>query len=205
MEIATVARPYAEALFQIAQKQDLTQWSQLIEALANIGSHPQVLEVANNPNLRKDQIAEILFSIFRCENDELVKNFIQVLVDNDRVSLLPEIAHQFEELKNASQGAAIAKIATAFPLTEAQVDDIVSKLEKRFGRKLIPTVEVDDSLIGGICATVGDEVLDLSVRGKLQKMQETTPPAPSYQCTCPFCASFCKSRAMYNNPRSGHR
>ena len=166
MEIATVARPYAEALFQIAQKQDLTQWSQLIEALANIGSHPQVLEVANNPNLRKDQIAEILFSIFRCENDELVKNFIQVLVDNDR-------AHQFEELKNASQGAAIAKIATAFPLTEAQVDDIVSKLEKRFGRKLIPTVEVDDSLIGGICATVGDEVLDLSVRGKLQKMQET--------------------------------
>ena len=173
MEIATVARPYAEALFQIAQKQDLTQWSPLIEALANIGSHPQVLEVANNPNLRKDQIAEILFSIFRCENDELVKNFIQVLVDNDRVSLLPEIAHQFEELKNASQGAAIAKIATAFPLTEAQVDDIVSKLEKRFGRKLIPTVEVDDSLIGGICATVGDEVLDLSVRGKLQKMQET--------------------------------
>ena len=92
MEIATVARPYAEALFQIAQKQDLTQWSQLIEALANIGSHPQVLEVAKNPNLRKDQIAEILFSIFRCENDELVKNFIQVLVDNDRVSLLPEAA-----------------------------------------------------------------------------------------------------------------
>lgn len=173
MEIATVARPYAEALFQIAEKQDLTQWSQLIDALANIGSHPQVLEVANNPNLRKDQVAEILFQIFRCENDEMVKNFIRVLVDNDRVSLLPEIARQFEELKNASQGAAVAKIATAYPLTEAQIDELVGKLEKRFGRKLIPTVEVDESLIGGICATVGDEVLDLSVRAKLQKMHET--------------------------------
>ena len=173
MEIATVARPYAEALFQIAQKQDLVHWSQLIKALADIGSHPQVLEVANNPTLRKDQIAEILFQIFRCENDEPVKNFIRVLVDNDRVSLLPEIARQFEELKNASQGAAIAQIVSAFPLSEVQTNELVGKLEKRFGRKLIPTVEIDSSLIGGVCVTVGDEVLDLSVRGKLQKMQET--------------------------------
>ena len=68
MEIATVARPYAEALFQIAQKQDLLHWSQLIEALANIASHPQVIEVASNPTLRKDQIANVLFQIFHCEN-----------------------------------------------------------------------------------------------------------------------------------------
>lgn len=173
MEIATVARPYAEALFQIAQKQDLMRWSQLIGAMADIASHPQVLEVANNPALRKDKTAEILFQVFHCENDEPVKNFIKVLVDNDRVSLLPEIARQFEELKNASQGSAVAKIVSAFPLTEAQTNELVSKLEKRFGRKLIPTIETDSSLIGGICATVGDEVLDLSVRGKLQKMQET--------------------------------
>ena len=173
MEIATVARPYAEALFQIAQKQDLLHWSQLIEALAKIGSHPQVLEVANNPTLRKDQIASVLFQIFHCENDEPVKNFIRVLVENDRVALLPEIARQFEELKNARQGSAIAQIVSAFPLTEAQTNELVSKLEKRFGRKLIPTIEIDNSLIGGVCVTVGDEVLDLSVRGKLHKMQET--------------------------------
>lgn len=173
MEIATIARPYAEALFQIAQKQDLVHWSQLIKALANIGSHPQVLEVANNPTLRKDQIAEILFQVFRCEDDAPVKNFIRVLVDNDRVSLLPEIARQFEELKNASMGSAIAQIVSAFPLTEAQTSELLVKLEKRFGRKLIPAIEIDSSLIGGVCVTVGDEVLDLSVRGKLQKMHET--------------------------------
>ena len=65
------------------------------------------------------------------------------------------------------------QIVSAFPLTEAQTNELVSKLEKRFGRKLIPTIEIDKSLIGGVCVTVGDEVLDLSVRGKLQKMQET--------------------------------
>lgn len=173
MEIATIARPYAEALFQIAKKQDLVHWSQLINAMAEIGSHPQVLDVANNPTLRKDQVANLLFSVFHCENDEPVKNFIRVLVDNDRVSTLPEIARQFEQLKNDSEGSAIAKIVTAFPITEDQTKDLIAKLEKRFGRKLIPEVDVDSSLIGGFTAAVGDEVLDLSVRGKLQKMQNT--------------------------------
>ncbi len=173
MEIATVARPYAEALFQIAQKEDLLRWSQLVEALAKIVANPQVLEVANNPTLRKDQVANVLYTVFHCENDPQVKNFVKVLVDNDRVAVLPEIVRQFEELKNESQGAAIATIVSAFPMTETQTQELVDKLEKRFGRKLIPQVEVDGSLIGGICVTVGDEVLDLSVRGKLQKMQET--------------------------------
>ena len=173
MEIATVARPYAEALFQIAQKEDLVHWSLLVDALAKIASNPQVLDVANNPTLRKDQVANALYTVFRCENDPQVKNFVKVLVDNDRVSVLPEIARQFDELKNASQGAAVATIVSAFPMTEVQTQELVTKLEKRFGRKLIPQVEVDSSLIGGILVTVGDEVLDLSVRGKLQRMQET--------------------------------
>ncbi len=173
MEIATVARPYAEALFQIAQKEDLVRWSQLVDALAGIASNPQVLDIANNPTLRKDQVANALYAIFHCENDTQVKNFVKVLVDNDRVAVLPEIARQFQELKNQSQGAAIATIVSAFPMTETQTQELVAKLEKRFGRKLIPQIEVNSTLIGGICVTVGDEVLDLSVRGKLQKMQET--------------------------------
>lgn len=173
MEIATVARPYAEALFQIAQKEDLLHWSKLVDALAKIASNPQVLDIANNPTLAKDQVASVLYTVFHCENDPQLKNFVKVLVDNDRVAVLPEIARQFEELKNASQGAAVAVIVSAFPMTEVQTQEIVTKLEKRFGRKLIPHVEVDSSLIGGICVTVGDEVLDLSVRGKLQKMQDT--------------------------------
>ncbi len=173
MEIATVARPYAEALFQIAQKENLLHWSQLVDALAKIASNPQVLDFANNPTLRKDQVADALYTVFRCENSPQVKNFVKVLVDNGRVSALPEIAHQFEQLKNASQNAAIATIVSAFPMTEVQTRELATKLEKRFGCKLIPQVKVDNSLIGGILVTVGDEVLDLSIRGKLQRMQET--------------------------------
>ena len=98
------------------------------------------------------------------------KNFIQMLVENGRVSLLPEIGAQFHALKNAREGAADADITSAFPITEAQVAELVGSLEKKFGRKLNPSVTVDAALIGGVRVVVGDQVLDTSVRAKLQKM-----------------------------------
>jgi F-type H+-transporting ATPase subunit delta len=98
------------------------------------------------------------------------KNFVAMLVENGRLTLLPEIGAQFHDLKNAQEGAADAEIASAFELSDAQVKDLVATLESKFGRKLKPSVKVDHSLIGGVRVTVGDEVLDSSVRAKLQKM-----------------------------------
>jgi F-type H+-transporting ATPase subunit delta len=92
------------------------------------------------------------------------------LIENGRVSLLPEIGAQFAVLKNAQEGAADAHITSAFEISAAQVADLVKTLEKKFGRKLNPTVTVDASLIGGVRVVVGDEVLDTSVRAKLQQM-----------------------------------
>jgi F-type H+-transporting ATPase subunit delta len=94
-----------------------------------------------------------------------------MLVDNHRLQLLPEIAVQFDELKNAREGAADVLIVSAFPLEGAQLDDLVGSLERKFRRLLKPTVEVDASLIGGVRVTVGDEVLDTSVRARLASMQ----------------------------------
>jgi F-type H+-transporting ATPase subunit delta len=94
-----------------------------------------------------------------------------MVVDNHRLPLLPEIAVQFEELKNAREGAADALIVSAFPLEGAQLNDLVASLERKFKRKLKPVVEVDPSLIGGVRVTVGDEVLDTSVRARLASMQ----------------------------------
>src|SRR6201999_2104178 len=94
-----------------------------------------------------------------------------MLVDNHRLTLMPEIATQFEALKNAREGAADATIVSAFPLEGAQLNDLVANLERRFQRKLKPAVEVDPSLIGGVRVTVGDEVLDASVRARLASMQ----------------------------------
>jgi F-type H+-transporting ATPase subunit delta len=100
-----------------------------------------------------------------------VKNFLAMLIENGRVSLLPEIGAQFQVLKNAQEGAADAEITSAFELAGAQLADLVKTLEKKFSRKLNPTVTVDSSLIGGVRVVVGDEILDTSVRAKLQQMR----------------------------------
>lgn len=173
MELATIARPYAEALFKIAQKEDLTQWSAIVTRMAEVGANSDVKELANNPKLSNEQIVDIFLSLLQVPISDEIKNFITVLVENDRIPLLDEIGTQFHKLKNASEGIADAKIISAFSLSEAQLEDLIKILEKRFGRKLNPNVTVDESLIGGIYVSVGDEVLDLSVREKLQKMQET--------------------------------
>ena len=169
-ELATVARPYAEALFRVAQTGDMTAWSALVSELANIGANPDVQDFARNPNVTEAQVADAFASLVQSPLTAEAKNFIHMLIENGRVSLLPEIGAQFHMLKNAQEGAADASITSAFELSSTQVAELVSTLEKKFGRKLNPTVTVDSSLIGGVRVVVGDEVLDTSVRAKLQQM-----------------------------------
>ena len=169
-ELATVARPYAEALFRVAQTGDMAAWSTLVGELANIGANPDVQDFARNPNVTAAQVADAFAALVQSPMTFEATNFIAMLIENGRVSLLPEIGAQFHMLKNAQEGAADASIASAFALSGAQVAELVLTLEKKFGRKLNPTVTVDSSLIGGVRVVVGDEVLDTSVRAKLQQM-----------------------------------
>jgi len=169
-ELATVARPYAEALFRVAQSGNLSAWSDLVSEMAQLGAHPAVKSLANDPNLSDRQVVDAILSVLKSPVNDEAKNFVSMLVENDRVTLLPEIGEQFHVLKNALEGAADAEITSAFGLSEVQVTELVEMLEKKFGRKLNPSVTVDDSLIGGVRVVVGDEVLDTSVRAKLQQM-----------------------------------
>ncbi len=169
-ELATVARPYAEALFRVAQTGNMAVWSDIVSELANIGVNPDVQAFARNPNVSEAQVADAFASLVQSPLSAEAKNFIAMLIENGRVSLLPEIGAQFHVLKNAQEGAADASITSAFELSHAQVAELLSPLEKKFGRKLNPTVTVDPSLIGGVRVVVGDEVLDTSVRAKLQQM-----------------------------------
>ena len=138
--------------------------------MAAVAALPDVKAFASNPKLTDAQVAETFLSLLKSSVTPEAKNFVAMLAENGRLTLLPEIGDQFHALKNAADGAADAEIASAFELTDAQVRDLMAVLEKRFGRKLNPTVSVDNSLIGGVCVTVGDEVLDTSVRAKLNKM-----------------------------------
>jgi F-type H+-transporting ATPase subunit delta len=174
-ELATVARPYAEALFRVAQAGQasfsLAQWSELVSELAQVGEHAEVQAFARNPNVNDSDVASAILALVKSPSNAEVKNFLAMLIENGRISLLPEIGAQFQALKNATEGAADADITSAFELAGAQLAELVKTLEKKFSRKLNPTVTVDSSLIGGVRVVVGDEILDTSVRAKLQQMR----------------------------------
>jgi F-type H+-transporting ATPase subunit delta len=169
-ELATIARPYAEALFRVAKSGNLAAWSDVVSEMAAVAGNPDVKAFAGNPKHSDQQIVDTFLSLLKSNVSVEAKNFVAMLVENGRLTLLPEIGVQFHDLKNAQEGAADAEIASAFELSDAQVKDLVATLENKFGRKLKPSVKVDHSLIGGVRVTVGDEVLDSSVRAKLQKM-----------------------------------
>lgn len=174
-EIATIARPYAEALFRVAKSTNstinLAAWAELLDEMALVAQHADVKGMVQNPKVSALMVADTFISLLKSPVNQEAKNFIQTLAGYQRLLLLPEIAAQFHALKNAQEGAADAIISSAFALTEAQVSSLCATLESKFGRKLNPNVTVDSSLIGGVRVVVGDEVLDTSVRAKLQQMQ----------------------------------
>lgn len=170
-ELATIARPYAEALFRVAQSGDLSAWSASLSEMAQVAAHPEVQALGTNPNLSSVQVTDTVLTLLKSAVPAEARNFISMLSENGRLALLPEIGAQFHVLKNSNEGASDAQIVSAFPLTDAQVNDLLAGLEKKFGRKLHPLVSVDTTLIGGVRVVVGDEVLDTSVRAKLQQMQ----------------------------------
>lgn len=170
-ELATIARPYAEALFRVARGGNLAAWSDAVAEMANVAGHPDVQALAQNPKVRDADMAATFLSLLKSPLTDEAKNFVTMLVENGRLAQLPEIGAQFQALKNAQEGAADAEITSAFAMSDAQVSSLVGLLEKKFGRKLNPSVTVDNALIGGVRVIVGDEVLDTSVRAKLQQMQ----------------------------------
>ena len=171
-ELSTVARPYAEALFAASKGTgSLDRWVGLSDELGALVRHPQVAELVANPKLGEQQVYEVLTSLLKSPLPAEGKNFLQLLIDNDRLATLPEIARQFRILKNAADGVADCLIESAFALDDAQVNELVAKLAAKFGLKLKPEVKVDPSLIGGVRVTVGDHVLDTSVKTRLAQMQ----------------------------------
>ena len=170
-ELATIARPYAEALYRVAARADADAIADQVDALARVAAEPQVRLFAANPKVTPEQVYDLFASVLKAPLIPQVGNFLRTVIDNDRLAALPEIAAQFRALKNAAAGSAEAQILSAFPLSDEQLKELLPTLEKRFGCKLQARVEVDPSLIGGVRVVVGDEVLDTSVKARLERMK----------------------------------
>ena len=169
-EIATIARPYAEALFK-SSKNDLNGTTQWLEALGAVAGNAQLLQFAGNPKVSDQQVFDVVADVAKVQLPEAAKNFLRTVIENGRLPALPEIASQFRAMKNAQGGSSDAVVYSAFPIAASQLGDVAQTLEKRFGRKLNVTVQEDPSLIGGIRVVVGDEVLDTSVKARLEQMK----------------------------------
>lgn len=174
-ELSTLARPYAEAIYGTAQKTNAVSiWSPVLEELAQLASHEDVVAMLHDPLLSKEQRKKVFLDLISTqEKPKELEELVEVLIINNRIEALPEIAEQYENLKSKNEGSAVAQIITAFEISDSQLNEILSGLERKFGTKLKPEVIIDKSIIGGIRVVVGDQVLDTSVQAQLERLRES--------------------------------
>ena len=169
-ENITLARPYADAAFQLARTTGaLGPWQQALDRMAAVAADEQMVECIDNPRLQSSQVAQLFLDVVGSVSAEQ-QNFVRLLVDNERLQVLPEIRDLYVELKNGQEGVQEADIASAFPLDDATLKNLVAELEARFKCRIQATVSLDPELIGGVRIAVGGQVIDASVRGKLAAM-----------------------------------
>ena len=169
-ELATIARPYAEALFKATSK-DLNGAAVWVDALSAVALNAQLQQFADSPKASTDQVFDLITGVAQIELPDAAKNFLRTVIENGRLSALPEMATQFRALKNAQSGSSDAVVHSAFPIDAAALAELAVTLEKQFKRKLNLSVVLQPELIGGIRVVVGDEVLDTSVKARLEQMK----------------------------------
>lgn len=175
--ITTVARPYAEAAAALARESgSWTAWSAMLELVNAVTAESRLAALMSNPAVPAPRVTEIILSVCGSRLTAEGANFVRLLADNKCLGCLPEIARLFEELRAAQENRLEARIATAYPLSDAQLARLTAKLEARFGARIAAVQETDASLIGGVVVRVGDEIMDASMRGRLSGIAATLLP-----------------------------
>ena len=170
-DITTIARPYAEAVFARAQEAaQIDVWGDALTTLSAIASDAAMAEQIGNPNVPRERLCDAILEVAGDGLSAEAKNLVNLLAANNRLSILPEVASLFEDLKTQHEGVRQVQVLSAFDLTETQQKVLAGVLKKRLGAEVEMTVETDPSLIGGVEIRAGDLVIDGSVRGKLHKL-----------------------------------
>jgi F-type H+-transporting ATPase subunit delta len=171
-ELATIARPYAQAYFQAMQGEDASAMVWLEEAAA-FAQAPELLALASDPRIQDEQVLSLVRGAMQTQASDKASNFLQAVIENGRLSALPTIAQQVRSMFNAQQGVNDAVVYSAYELDDAALQNLKLVLEQRFGRTLKLTVALAPELIGGVRVVVGDEVFDTSVKARLEQMKST--------------------------------
>ena len=170
-EIQTLARPYAEAVFELAKgSNSLARWSEMLAFISAVAADENMQRLSNDPRLDRARFLELFLNICGKNVSDEGANFVHLLLENRRLSLMPEIVSQFEALKAEAEARLEATVVSAFPLEADQIKTLGNALKRKFGRNVNLTAQVDKALLGGVVIRAGDLVIDGSVRGRLSEL-----------------------------------
>lgn len=170
-EAITIARPYAQAAFDEAQKLNaLRAWSEMLLSLTQAVNNPEVQAAVSNPRVPAVQIAGLMDALLGTSASVQQRNFVRIVVDNRRLLVLPEIAELFEARKAEAEKSVNVVVDSAFELSAAQQDKIAASLKKRLAREIKLTCNVKKELLGGVVIRAGDKVIDGSALTRLAEM-----------------------------------
>lgn len=170
-ELATLARPYAAAVFKRAKETHATaKWSQSLAFMSAVLMNKDISVVVDNPKVHKERLLALMLDICQGHISDENENFLKLLIHNNRLNLLTPIAKLFEAYKAEDEGYIDVEVISAYSLSKEAKHDLTTTLEKTLGKKIHMNVTVDKSLIGGVLVRAGDKVIDGSIRGRLQQL-----------------------------------
>ena len=173
-EKSTIARPYAQAAFSMAESQgNLKKWSDMLQLIAALASDDAMQVLIDNPSIDNDELAELIIDICGDGLDQYGQNFVRVLTVNKRLDVISEIADLYEVKRAEAERTVVAEVTSASPLSEAQQAQLVTALKKRLGRDVELVTKTDENIVGGAIVRAGDLVIDASVTGQLEQLANT--------------------------------
>lgn len=170
-EKSTIARPYAQAAFEIASANgDLKGWSEMLQLLSMVAADELMQDIISNPAIERDKVVDVMIGVCGDGLNEVGKSFVKVLAENNRLNVMSEIAVLFEKQRAEAEKTVHAEVISAFPLSDAQKQNLKDALKKRLGKEVTLVTSIDASIVGGAIVRAGDLVIDGSVSGQLEKL-----------------------------------
>jgi len=170
-EKTTIARPYAQAAFDLAQGAgDLQGWSAMLQLVAIVTEDATMKSLIGNPGVPRDTLVELIVDVCGDKLNEAGQNFVRVLGENKRLNVTTQIAELYEQQRAEAEKSVDAQVVSAFAMSDAQIAQLSEALKKRLGRDVKLVAKIDESIIGGAIVQAGDLVIDGSVTGQLNKL-----------------------------------